>query len=128
MPTEEARAQVRRWLNILAVATLGLFLLLFTMGAYMYVANSHRIDEIQEVSARTREVSVTNRKALLALCAVQDDLELRLRRGRTFLRTHPLGIPGVPVKTFRDSLDSQQNTLDTISPYLDACPEPLPDG
>jgi hypothetical protein len=46
-----------------------------------------------------------------ALCALRHDLEQRVSAGGRFLADHPRGIPGVPAKTLRQSIDGQRRTI-----------------
>jgi hypothetical protein len=57
----------------------------------------------------------TNHATLLrpraALCALRHDLERRVGDGEAFLASHPRGIPGIPAKTLRQSIDGQRRTI-----------------
>lgn len=85
-------------------------LLAAVASAFSLVALADRTDE--------------NRRALLALCALQDDLERRIEAGQQFLLDHPDGIPGIPRTTIEQSLANQAQTLNAIGPYLSDCPRP----
>lgn len=63
--------------------------------------------------------------ALLALCALQDDLERRVLAGQQFIEEHPNGIPGISRTDLERSIQNQQMTLGAIDPYLTDCPEDL---
>jgi len=71
----------------------------------------------RELQLRTAE----NRRALLALCAFQTDLEVRVQASKEFLEGHPQGIPGISLETIRNSYENQKRTLNSIRPYLDDC-------
>lgn len=62
--------------------------------------------------------------ALLALCALQDDLQRRVNDSREYLQKHPQGAPalGLSPADIRRSIDNQQRTIDSIDPYLGDCP------
>lgn len=71
-------------------------------------------------------ISVTlyaqNRKAAEALCTFKTDLQRRVDDGNEFLAKHPNGIPGIPAKTLRTSLDNQQRTISALRGL--SCPPP----
>jgi hypothetical protein len=46
-----------------------------------------------------------------SLCALRHDLEQRVSDGEAFLIDHPRGIPGIPAKTLRQSIDGQRRTI-----------------
>lgn len=50
-----------------------------------------------------------------ALCALRSDLELRTQSGERFLKEHPKGIPGVPVKTIEEGLHNQKRSIKALS-------------
>lgn len=49
-----------------------------------------------------------------ALCVLRADLQQRVDASQEFLKTHPQGFSGVPVKTFKDSIRSQERTIDAL--------------
>lgn len=55
-----------------------------------------------------------NTTTTLALCALKEDLQRRVKTGRDFLAAHPNGIPGIPVKTIKDGITNQQRTIDSL--------------
>lgn len=50
-----------------------------------------------------------------ALCALRHDLERRVEGGEQFLTDHPRGIPGIPAKTLRQSIDGQKRTIRALN-------------
>lgn len=61
--------------------------------------------------------------ALLALCALQDDLERRVLAGSIFLEKNPNGVAGISRGDIERSLENQQRTLSALEPHLTDCPE-----
>lgn len=61
--------------------------------------------------------------ALLAICALQDDLERRVLNAQQFIEDHPGGIPGISRADLERSIQNQQMTLAALSPHLSDCPE-----
>lgn len=95
-----------------------LLLRLLPLGAVMTVAALGLAAwSIGSLADRNAE----NRRALLALCALEDDLERRILTTEQFLEENPAGIPGVPLSTLEQSLANQRQTLAAIAPHLD-CP------
>lgn len=92
---------------LLGVLSLGAVLsaLVFGIAGYVIVQKDDRLEG-----------------AVFALCAMKDNLEVRVAESERFLRQHPNGIPGIPAADIQRSIANQQSTIDTISPYLD-CPE-----
>lgn len=61
-----------------------------------------------EISGR---ISSDERVDTLALCSLRADVRQRVRATTDFLRTHPAGIPGVPIGALRVSLDNERHSL-----------------
>jgi hypothetical protein len=55
-----------------------------------------------------------NSRASVALCALRVDLQRRVAASEKFLAEHPNGIPGIPARTLRDSIDNQQRTISAL--------------
>jgi hypothetical protein len=54
---------------------------------------------------------LANQKATDALCALRTDLQTRVASSQQFLEDNPNGIPGIPAKQIRDSIDGQRRTI-----------------
>lgn len=65
---------------------------------------------------------LANQRAVDSLCTLRTDLQTRVDAGNQFLADHPRGIPGIPAKQFRTSLDNQQRTVSALSGL--SCPAP----
>lgn len=61
--------------------------------------------------------------ALLALCALQDDLERRVLVTQQFIEDHPNGVPGISRTDLERSMQNQQQTLAALAPHLTDCPK-----
>lgn len=84
-----------------AAFVLSLVLLFAVGGVTVYV-----------LSGRANEGSETHD----ALCALAGDYEGRVSAGRTFLRVHPEGLPGIAsASQIRESLLNQERTLAALS-------------
>lgn len=75
-------------------------------------------ERIKDVARLERE----NQQAKDALCVFRSDLQARVDAGNEFLADHPDGIPGIPAKQFRTSLDNQQRTVSALRGL--SCPKP----
>jgi len=72
---------------------------------------------------RNRQLGQQGQEAHDALCVFKADLEARYGSGLEFVRSHPAGIPGVPVTVLRSSLNNQKATLESLA-TLDCVPPP----
>lgn len=66
---------------------------------------------LRESAQRSNE----NHTALVALCALRHDLDLRISASREFLRIHPQGIDGLTAGLIRQSLQNSERTRDTLN-------------
>lgn len=69
----------------------------------------------------TAQIDANNRTTV-AVCELRADLERRVRSSTRFLQEHPDGIPGIPARTIRDSLENQQRTISALRDLK--CPKP----
>lgn len=69
----------------------------------------------QQVQALTARTSRDAQQTRFALCALRNDLEVRVSTSQVFLAEHPHGIPGVPVQSIRDGIANQQRTIAALS-------------
>jgi hypothetical protein len=89
---------VRLWLLIgLAVVVLGAAVL-FGLG-----------------SRETSEEVDRNTTALVALCALRDDLDRRILQSQMFLRDYPKGIGGITPAVIRQSLNNSIRTRQSLN-------------
>lgn len=72
---------------------------------------------------KNSELGQEGREAHDALCVFKADLQARYGNSLAFIRSHPAGIPGVPVTVLRDSLNSKKATLESLE-GLDCFPPP----
>ena len=72
---------------------------------------------------KNRELAGEGREAHDALCVFKSDLQARYGNGLEFVRTHPAGIPGIPITVLRNSLNNQKATLESLE-ALDCVPPP----
>jgi hypothetical protein len=72
---------------------------------------------------QANESMARNRTALVALCALRYDLDLRIATSQTFLDEHPKGIPGVPVALIQTGLANSIRTRKTLD-VLECPPVP----
>jgi len=56
-----------------------------------------------------------NEQARVALCALRQDLDLRIASSSDFLVTHPQGIPGIPASLIRQSLTNSVRTRKSLN-------------
>lgn len=85
---------IRWWFRVLVVCTAIIFLI--SVGTAVYAAV---------------QASVQHQ----AVCALQDDLERRIRSANDFLKEHPEGLANVPPATLRESIRNQERTLTALS-------------
>lgn len=69
-----------------------------------------------EKSTRANQAANTH-----ALCSLRADVQKRVTAGRSFLRAHPDGIPGISAPTLQASTDNSQRTVDALSSLV--CPK-----
>jgi hypothetical protein len=86
-------------------ATVALYLVLAVLGAYAYINASHQRNEVARVALETNN----------ALCTLRGDLAQRIASARRFLGNNPEGIPGLPAKSIRESIQNQERTIDALS-------------
>src|SRR6266704_752090 len=91
-------------LRTLLALVLGLYL--FIIGLVTFVAYSS-LQSAHESSRNT-----------VALCALRDNIDtginerqLKIKRSSDFLRTHPKGIPGIPVSLIKQGITDDQTAL-----------------
>lgn len=72
---------------------------------------------------KNNELGNQGREAHDALCVFKADLQARYGSSLAFIRSHPAGIPGIPVTVLRDSLNSKKATLESLE-GLDCIPPP----
>jgi len=72
---------------------------------------------------KNRQLAGQGQEAHDALCVFKADLEARYGNGLEFIRSHPAGIPGIPVTVLRNSLNNQKATLESLA-ALDCVPPP----
>ena len=72
---------------------------------------------------KNRQLARQGQEAHDALCVFKADLEARYGKGLEFIRSHPAGIPGIPVTVLRDSLNNKKATLESLA-ALDCVPPP----
>lgn len=64
------------------------------------------------LTTRANEAAETH----TAICGLVEDLEVRTESTRTFLKTHPRGLPGIASPAvIRDSLRNQERTLAALA-------------
>jgi hypothetical protein len=56
-----------------------------------------------------------NATTLVALCALRDDIDLRIESSTKFLAEHPQGIPGIPASLIRQGLVNSKRTRTTLN-------------
>jgi hypothetical protein len=61
-----------------------------------------------------------NHKSVVSLCELRSDLERRVASSKQFLRDNPHGIPGIPAKQIRDSINNQSRTIRSLNSL--SCP------
>lgn len=75
---------------------------------------------------QTRTTARQGKLAHDALCALNQRNIDRIATSKEFLREHPNGIPGVPVKLIKDGIRADQSTVNILIRTLGACPVPPP--
>lgn len=113
------RAGGIRLIRILLVA-LGAGVVLNTgTTVLLYRANQARAVQIQMLNRNTRALALKTsgdaRVTTSALCALRNDLKVRVASSRSFLAEHPNGIPGISAKVVRDGIANQERTIAALS-------------
>lgn len=115
-------ARLRIWLFVVAVfAMVGM-----AGGAYGTWSAGKAAGKATTSSENTRRLATDNRALALrvahdarvttaALCALRNDLEVRVASSRSFLVDHPNGIPGISAKAIRDGIANQERTIVALS-------------
>lgn len=67
-----------------------------------------------------RRLSLEGKQAHDGLCVLKDDLQRRIDDSRSFLKTHPAGIPGISATVILTSISNQEQTLASLAPIT--CP------
>lgn len=65
--------------------------------------------------AQTRRLARQGTEAHDAICTLRADLDRRVAASDRFLKEHPKGIPGVPLRSILESLRNQRQTLAALS-------------
>lgn len=104
------RPRLPLWLK----ATVALAAILAAASCLLSAVLFTRVDEQVDRNARSS----------VALCALREDLQLRVDGAEKFLAEHPDGLPGIPAKTIRDGAENQQRTISTL--HVLKCPKPRP--
>lgn len=107
---------LQRTLRLLVVATVLLYVVLIAALALVY----------RDAATKRRELAAVTESTTSALCTLRADLQRRVTQGDAFLLEHPHGIPGVPVETFRTSLEGQRRTVHALSTLKCPAPELTP--
>lgn len=108
MTQEELRTALRR----LAVATVIVYVAVVALFVVGYVFSHNQRNAI----AASVETTTT------ALCALRNDLEVRVAASKAFLVENPEGIPGIPPRQIQDGIDNQQRTINALAVLT--CPPP----
>jgi uncharacterized protein HemX len=100
--------RLRRWVLFTA--------LLAAVGAATAAYGFHRASQArQNVERLTLLTRAEARETTRSLCTLREDLERRAKASEAYLRENPRGIPGVPLRTLRDSLTNQQRTISALA-------------
>lgn len=120
------QVRVRRWLAVVVVAAVvGLPSAAWVVGSRVSDTseqvdrNAARTVEVARLAVQVRELALrTSHDAqvtTVALCALRDDLQVRVDGSRRFLRAHPHGFLSVSAKEIRDAAANQQRTIAALS-------------
>jgi hypothetical protein len=85
----------------LVAATVLLYAALIGVGTYGYIARSHDLAKIDQITITTRT----------AMCLFRTNIEKQVATSTEFLENNPDGIPGLPAATIRASIQRQRDTL-----------------
>lgn len=85
---------IQSTLKGVVIATGLLYVCIIGAGIYIYVESSH-----------------SNK----AICALKSDLETRTASAKEFLKTHPNGIPDVPVGVLKEQIRNQERSIKALS-------------
>jgi hypothetical protein len=105
---------ILRWLKVLVVLTVVLYLAVAGLAAFDFVNSSDK----------RHEIAANQMRIVSALCAVRKDLGERIANGDAFLKTHPQGLPslGITAAAIRIQIAMQRSTLQALAPVI--CPKP----
>jgi hypothetical protein len=95
-------------------ALITLALLFLAAGVVGYVALSNRGDDNARLAARATTLAQNAATDHAALCTFRVDLQSRVNETVDYLRTHPKGFPGVPLRTLQTSLNNQRLSLQSL--------------
>lgn len=76
--------------------------------------------------AQNRKTARQGQLAHDALCALNQRNIDRIAQSQEFLRDHPDGIPGIPVKLIKDGIKADSSTVAVLNRTLGECPPPTP--
>jgi hypothetical protein len=102
-PLQKALKRLTTW-------TVVLYLLLAFVAGAVFIARQSDIQRVAAQSARN----------VAAFCALRHDIERRIEDSQAFLDEHPSGIPGIPAKQIRESIQAQRETIRALSVVV--CP------
>jgi Flp pilus assembly protein CpaB len=88
--------------------------LFLAAGVVGYVALSNRGDDNERLAAKAATLAQNAETDHAALCTFRVDLQSRVSETVDYLRTHPKGFPGVPLKTLQTSLNGQKLALQSL--------------
>lgn len=105
-----------------AVAVAGAFA---AAGVALWL-NGTRTNETAELAQQVQALNRDTRALALrtshdaqttttALCALRNDLQVRVTSSREFLAEHPNGIPGISGKAIRDGIANQERTITALA-------------
>jgi hypothetical protein len=107
-----AGKELQQGLRRLSYATIGLFVVLVFLGGYFKYDSVQKDHVIQNTASISKERADDTNKAL---CALKNDLVVRIRTTQEFLAEHPKGTPGIPAASFKQSIANQQRTVDALT-------------
>lgn len=86
--------ELRRWLKILIVMTVLLYLILAGFGYVSWILSNRNTD---------------------ALCSLRQDVERRIETSQQFLIDNPRGIPGIEPRVIRQQIQNNQRTVRALN-------------
>lgn len=109
----------RRHVTLVAILAAVAVALAFAAAGVALWLNSSRTSDVAHLARQVRALALRTsddaRVTTAALCALRNDLEVRVASSRSFLAEHPNGIPGISAKAIRDGIANQERTITALA-------------
>ena len=104
MSTPDIKTPMLDAINSLRRFTALLFVLLALLTILIFGVRAYDLAHVEQKAEQNR----------IALCALRDDLGLRIDRAQRFLDEHPGGLNGLSGAEIRETIQNQRRTIQTL--------------